>query len=654
MTTPTMSSVSVGTASPQDKPADVPTQQGLSSDQKTKILTYVKQEFAKCKNSRSAVERQWYMNMAFYYGRQNVVLLTTAASTNGFRLYTPQAPAWRIRLIINKIRPIIRKELARITAEKPRFTVVPATTEDEDLAAARVSEQIFDSVYSAKNIQRVVRRAEWWTVICGVGFIKNYWDAQKPDLISNQKGDFCIEHVTPFHIFVPDLREEELENQPYVIHASTKALSWVKRQYPNMSVEPNTRATDDILDDSFLNIIGANSTSKDEVLCLEMWLKPGVNPLFPTGSLITLVGDNVVQATNGYPYDHGEFPFSKLEHIPSGKFYADSVITDLIPIQREYNRTRSQIVEAKNLMAKPKLMAPRGSINPNQITSEPGQVILYTPGFNPPAPLPLAPLPNYVMEELSQLQADMDDLSGQHDVPHQVSSATAMSFLKEQDDTMLAGTIESLETGIEKLGRQILSHVVQFWNTDRIVRVVGRDGTFEATSYKGGDLHGNLDVRVEAGSALPHSKAAKQAFVMDLLKLGVIQPQQGLEMLDIGGIEKIYDSYLVDQRQAQRENMRMSEGEQVNPNDFDNHALHIEIHNKFRKGQQFEAMPPEQQVWWQQHVALHQSAMQAAMAPPPGPMGGPPVGNPGAPDPNGGQLPQQAGPPSGPPTPGGM
>lgn len=593
----------------------------VGPDSTARIKSTVEKWYSDCKNSRSNTERQWYMNMAFYFGKHNVRLINSVSASNGFKLYTPKAPPWRVRLIINKVRGYTRTELAKITSNRPRFYVVPATTEDEDLTAARVSEQIFDSVYSNYNLKHTIRRAEWWNLVCGNAFIKCYWDPNKPDLNTKTKGDFCIEPVTPFHIYVPNLTEEELEAQPYVIHATTKSLDWANSSFPQYKGKFNANAngTNDILDDGFLNIIGAGAQKKEDVLVLECWVKPG-NSLFPNGGLVTIVGGVVVQVQQVFPYKHGMYPFMKLDNIPSGKFYTTSNIEDLIPLQREYNRTRSQIIEAKNLMGKPKLMAPKGSVDAKQITSEPGQVIYYTPGFNPPTNLPLQPLPSYVLQEVQQLQQDMDDLSGQHEIsrgqnPSQVTAATALSFLKEQDDTKLSGTIESLEIALEVLGKQILSHVVQFWTQPRMVRTMGEDGAFDAMMYKGSDLGGNLDVRVESGSALPQSKAAKQAFVMDLLKMGLIPQDKGLEMLDIGGIEKIYEDYLVDTRQAQRENQRLMQGEAVEANDFDNHQAHIDIHNKFRKGQQFEMLPDNIKQMFQDHVAAHQSALNTNLQP---------------------------------------
>lgn len=648
-------------------PVTSPTQDGsqqqtdlnnlLAFERNKKLAAWATEQYKRIKNARTTIERQWYINLAFYFGKQNIAVVSTTTSANGFKLTVPKAPPWRVRLVVNKVRGIIRNELSKIVAQKPRFTVVPNSTEDDDQTAARVGEQIFDSVYSGYKLKTVFRRAEWWTCITGTGFIKDYWDPNVKDKLG-QSGDFCYEPLTPFHVFVPDFDVIDIEQQPYVIHASTKSPEWCKANYPGVKVNTNVQAASDLLDDAFMGMIGARSPDfNNAVLCLEVWIKPKGHPEFPDGGMFTVLGDQVVQVFNTYPYKHGEYPFSKLEHIESGKFYGSSIIEDLVPVQKEYNRTRSQIIENKNRMAKIQLVAPRGSIEVNKVTSEPGQVILYTPGYSPPQPLPLQSLPAYVLQEVQQLQQDLDDISGQHEIsrgqnPAQVTAATALSYLQEQDDTKLAGTIESLESAVEKIGRHTLSYVSQYWNEARIIRNVGTDMAFDAHVFKGEDLRNNSDLRVESMSALPTSKAAKQAFIMDLIKLGAIQPQDGLQVLEIGGIEKVYETYLVDQRQAQRENLKMSEGTAASVNDYDNHELHVLTHNKFRKTQQFEYLQDNEKALFQSHVEMHKAAIAAKQPPmPPDLMGGNPGGMPPA-DPTMGAAPPAD--PSQPPLPEGM
>jgi hypothetical protein len=466
--------------------------------------------------------------------------------------------------------------------------------------AARAGEQIWESIYRRKNMKSVIRQALFWTLTTGTGYIKTYWDPDAIDHDSQQMGDFCFDAETPFHVVVPDLRQVELEKQPFIIHAQLKPREQLKMMYPQTNMA-NVRGggKDEILEDNYLNInssAGQNNNQKT-ILCLEVWVKPNAVKLFPNGAFFTVCGDTITYGQEGWPYDHDRYPFAKFDHIPSGKFYSDSPVTDLIPLQREYNRTRGQIIEAKNRMAKPQLTAPAGSIDPRKITTEPGIVIEYTPGFNPPTPIPLSPLPAYVIQELDRILSDMEDISGQHEVskgqtPPGVSAATAISYLQEQDESMLSVAYDSLEEGIEKVAFETLSLVSQFWDTSRMVKVVGLDGSFEVMAFKGSDLRGNNDIRVEAGSALPTSKAAKQAFIMDLMKMGFIDPSKGLEVMEIGGINKIYDEIQVDVREAQRENIKMSRVTQQQIEEFNMlQAELLQSQQQMQMGQQMMGGP---------------------------------------------------------------
>jgi hypothetical protein len=218
----------------------------LALERNKHLAAWANSEYKKIKNARTSIERQWYINLAFYFGKQNIAVVTTTTSANGFKLVVPKAPPWRVRLVINKVRGIIRTELAKIVSQRPRFTVVPNSTEDDDQTAARVGEQIFDSVYAGYKLKTIFRRAEWWTCITGTGFIKDYWNPSAVDKLGH-KGDFCFEPLSPFHVFVPDFDVIDIEQQPYVIHASTKSLEWCRANYPDVKVNTNVQAASDLL-----------------------------------------------------------------------------------------------------------------------------------------------------------------------------------------------------------------------------------------------------------------------------------------------------------------------------------------------------------------------------------------------------------------------
>ncbi|GHF92067.1 portal protein [Streptomyces griseosporeus] len=645
-----------------------------NKDFENRVIAWTKSAHLRCRSIRQQLERQWYLNLAFYAGKQNVTLVpvqNSNGSGSSVRLYIPPAPYYRARPVINRIRPIIRTEISRLTAQKPSATVVPSTNEDKDLAAAQAGEQIWDSVYRSQKIGSKFRQTILWTLCTGTGFMKTYWDPNKkskqwqPNAILGPKtppdGDFCYENVTPFHIFVPDLMQEDIEDQPYVIQIQTRSPEWIRLNY-KMNVAPNTVEANDILNDSFLNLVGASDYKNDSVLCYEVWVKPGNVEFMPNGGMFTIVGDKLVQFVEGNPYIHQQYPFTRVPHIPTGRFYADSVITDLVTIQREYNRTRGQITENKNRMGHERLLAAKGSITASKITTEPGQVIEYNLGYPEPSALPMQNLPAYVLQELDRLLMDFEDISGQHQVskgqvPSGVTAATAINFLQEQDESMLSTTYAGVEEAFEKIGYQTLCYVKQYWDLPRQVKVTGKDGTFNVISFSGSDLRDNTDLRVEAGSALPTSKAAKQAFIMDLMTQGFVPPEKGLELMDMGGVQRLYDEVRVDYAQATRENMRMASVTQeqisqyaqtfvakdpltgmpdptqplVDPNtgqplvdqagnptepplivpvnSYDAHQAHISVHNTYRKSQEFEQLPQEIKALFEQHVNQHMMAL---------------------------------------------
>lgn len=689
------------------------TQEGKDADaQRQRLAAIAMQWFDKCQNQRTMQERQWYLNLAFYYGNQHVQFRSVTGGS--FDLYVPKAPYYRVRIVVNHVRRIIRKEIARLTAQKPNAYVVPTSTEDADVFAAQAGEQIWDSLWRRLKFNKTLREAVFWQAVCGTGYIKSYWDPTKMDPDSDIEGDISIEHVSPLHIFIPDLMATDIEQQPYVIHAQMRSKQWIKT---NLKVDSASSDKLDSVEEGLKNVMNITSAEnkKDMAIVLEVWVKPGYLPELPKGGVFTVANGQVAQGFDEWPYTHGQYPFSKLDSIPTGKFYTASVIEDLIPLQKELNRSRGQLIESKNRMSKPQLTAQKGSVDPRKITTEPGQVIEYAVGFDPPTPLPLQGIPSYVTDEINRLYTDMQDLSGQHDVsngstPPGVTAATAISFLQEQDESLISTHFTSIEEAIEKIAGQTLNYVQMFWDEPHTVKVVGTEGSFDVQIFKGSDLKGNTDIRCESGSALPTSRAAKQAFIMDLMKMQFIPPDEGLEMMEIGGIDKIYERIQVDKRQAQRENLKMRSvtqeviaqanqqwmmaqqqqmsspqqpmgdptattdpndplaalmgGSSTNLNDpemgqpdnsnpdptidptsglklvpplvvpvntWDNHEVHIQVHNDYRKSQYYDSMDSTVRQLFEEHVKQHMEASANMMI---HPLSGMDPNDPNAPDPS--------------------
>jgi hypothetical protein len=629
------------------------------SEEARKLVAWVQSEWQRAKTARSQKQLQWFNNMSMFYGH-HWVEQTRGNFPDGFRdkLFTPRKPYYHQRKTINRIRSYVRWEMSKMLSSFPTAQAIPSSSEDEDQRAAYAAEQAWTSISEAKKLRQHMSRAMWWTIVTGNGFVKTHWDATCLDKVSGEMGDIKYGHVTPFHLFVPDIREQDIEDQPFVINAYTKTVEWAEyyfaKELNGIRLSPSVSSANQILDEAYLNL--GNSKAPDSVIVYETWVKPGATKLLPNGGVIISIDDILISVyREGFPYGHGMYPFTKFEHIPTATFYADSPIVDLSQLQKEYNGLRSEIAEAGRRMAKPQLIAPMGSIVPSKLTNEPGLVIQYKPGMAPPQPLPLSPLPQYYLDQQDRVLNDWIDISGEREVsrgdtPPGVTSGTAISYLQEASNQYLTPQFQSIEAGVEKIAVQTIELFVQYVDIPRKIRTIGADGAFDTMLLKGADIASGTDVRVEPGSSYAKSKAAQEARVMDMFAVGIIDQPAALRMLEVGGVQKVMDTMNVAERKAQRENIKMK---MLNPediemarmqameeimsqvppemmqdpqimdeiqnmpapplipvDDFDVHEVHIETHNKFRMSQEYEILPDEVKDQFAQHVAMHEQIVQ--------------------------------------------
>jgi len=656
------------------------------SEEAVKLVAWVQSEWTKAKTARSQKQLQWFHNMSMFYGH-HWVEQTRGSFPEDYRdkLFTPRKPYYHQRKTINRIRSYVRWEMSKMLSSFPTAQAIPASSEDQDQRAAFAAEQAWTSISDSKKLRQHMSRATWWTIVTGNGFLKTHWDPYCVDKVSGEYGDIKYGHVTPFHLFVPDVREQDIEDQPFVINAYTKPVAWAQHYFAkelgDIKLAPSTSAANQILDEAYLNL--GNSKAPDSVIVYETWVKPGATKLLPQGGVIISVDDVLISVhRDGFPYGHGMYPFTKFEHIPTATFYADSPIVDLSQLQKEYNGLRSEISEAGRRMAKPQLIAPMGSIVPSKLTNEPGLVIQYKPGMAPPQPLPLSPLPQYYLDQQERVLNDWIDISGEREVsrgdtPPGVTSGTAISYLQEASNQYLTPQFQSIEAGIEKIATQTIELFVQYVDLPRKIRTIGADGAFDTMQLRGADIASGTDIRIEPGSSFAKSKAAQEARVMDMFAVGIIDQPTAARMLEVGGVQKIMDTMNVAERKAQRENikMKMMSLEEIeakrmetmqeimaslppeamqDPNimaeienmpapavipvdDFDVHEVHIETHNKFRMSQEYEILPDELKAQFADHVAQHEQILQqramaqmmAGQPPAEGGQGGPQMG-PGA------------------------
>jgi hypothetical protein len=637
------------------------------------------------KKARSRFEPQWFLNCAYYNGDQWMKF-------DGGRLYQPSLEAWRLKPVDNRIQPVVRTEIAKMTKTRPDFAVTPTASDEEDIRAAAMGERVLDWLWKELDLTRKLRAGLLWSRICGAGFWKVCWDPTKGDMVevlanlgtgqvlkdSNNRpmalhrlgedfdpaslgenvgkkqisrGDVAVEVRTPFETFPDPLAGEEgLSAAEWLIEEVVQSEEYVLRRF-NTEVEADTDAINGIAESRMPapGLAAAAGETAKGVKVRELWALPSSK--FPQGRHVVWVKDRVLQEeANPYPW----LPYIMFRGIPvPGRFWPGSVTEQLISPQTELNKRKAQIGENAARIGNPPLV--RSSASDFEWQGLPGEEIVFQDTGTPaamPQFMAVPELPGYIREDVQRIEASIQDISGQHEVtqgsvPSGVTAASAINLLQEQDDTRLGPDIGDMEVALGEGGTYLLELVHWYYSDARIVRNAGEDGAWDIFDFRGAMLKGNTQVSVQAGSAMPRSRAAKQAAMTELMNLviqyGVQVDQRSLRKFfqeyEVGGLERLFADIDVDEKQVNRENRIMSQGNDPGVNDYDNHGFHIEGHNEFRKSARFEAMPPQIKVIFEQHVQQHQ-AMFPTPTPeiPPGPGqgapqngGGPPPGVSGAP-----------------------
>ncbi len=182
-------------------------------------------------------------------------------------------------------------------------------------------------------------------------------------------------------------------------------------------------------------------------------------PQRPDGRFVVFTkSPDIILFESSWPFPFMELPLVKFPgmRVP-GQLWDSSVVEQAVPIQKELNRTLSQIVEYKNLTLKPQMLAPVGSLR-QRITDEPGAIFEYNPvAGKVPEAIPLPGLPGYVVQHLQDMGQRLKDIFGltevmQGQVPPNVEAGVAIDLLQEAATDRHAPQITMMEKALERAG----------------------------------------------------------------------------------------------------------------------------------------------------------------------------------------------------------
>lgn len=606
------------------------------------IVKEVKDDFAARQMARKPFESQWLMNMNFYMGNQFCDI-----GYGGNVEEVDKQFFWQEREIFNHISPLVDVRLAKLGKIKPKTTVLPATNDEKDISAAKVSKKIIESVTSKLDLNHKIIEALQWSEICGTSFYKVTWNpnagqiiAQDADKKPVRSGEVDISVCSPFEIYPDSFTCETLDSCQSIIHARAIDAKKVASDY-GLQVEGENLSIYS-LDSTTVGFGGLGYSSaapkiskgikQNSVLVLERYERPTED--YPFGRLTIVVGDNLVY-DGELPYKLGsdyerDFPFVKQTSLNQvGSFWGVSVIDRLIPIQRAFNSVKNRKHEFMNRLTMGVLKVEDGSVDIENLEDEgvcPGKILVYRQGSTAPEFLEGDNVSSSFSDEEEKLLAEFRSISGVKDFDYDYASSNVsgvtLQLMLEQDELRLNNTAENMKRCVRKIAQDVLRLYKQFALIPRLARIVGDNGEIELFYFNSNDISSD-DISLEATAELGESITQRRQMVFDLINAGLLNDNgnemsdkmkvKALELLGLGVWENAQDTNELHIKKADSENVKLLGGKRVEPSQIDDHALHIDRHIAFMLNGDYEkklAVRPELESIFLAHINKHKSMLK--------------------------------------------
>lgn len=453
---------------------------------------------------------------------------------------------WRSKLFIPWSFTVVETIIPKIFARDPKWRAIsqsPDFAEDgpgvvQDLLnyqwsrlgmRTKMYDFIKDSLMYSKGFAKVTWNFQTKTTITEEPMVGEddviTFKKVKKSVIEND--DPNVEIVDPFDIYV-DPDATKLDDAVFVIHRKTVPLKELKGNpnYTNVDKisEPkikgaqNTNYVDDFLNDETRNRNNANQTDnyKDLVEILEYWEQD---------RLIVVANRSVVLRDSPNPYSHKKLPFVDLDdYRDPHKYYGQSELSVIDPLQREVNSIRNQRRDYDNLALNPVIRMVPGTLrNPNSAVMAPGNVWM------------VSDLQSMDVFALPQLQGSATQIEQQTaaDIKMSVAideigigllpeggrrSATEVVTATSMAGKRFAIKIALLEEAVKKIGQLVFALNQQFLDKERMIQIVGERGGTEWVQFTPEEIRGDYLIDIETGSMLPKDEIAARQEAIQLLQ----------------------------------------------------------------------------------------------------------------------------------------
>ena len=446
----------------------------------------------------------------------------------------------------------------------PEPNVLPRAADDEDTARALSS--VLPVVLEQADYEQVYSDCWWRKLKQGTGVTGIFWDPQ----MRGGLGDIAVRSMNLLMLYwEPGV--EDIQASPDFFSLSLEDTAQLTAQYPQLAGR-----TAGVLDvPRYIHEEGQDTSTKSVVVDW-YYKRPDENGRmvlhyckFCNGVVLYASQNDPALAQRGL-YDHGQYPFVfdalfVEEDSPAGFGYID-VMKDC---QTAIDKMNHAMDENVLLAAKQRyVLSDTAGVNEEELADFSRDIVHVAGRLNDDSfrPLQTAGLQGNSLSYRQSRIEELKEISGTRDMTQGgttggVTAASAIAALQEAGSKLSRDMLKSAYRAFAKQCYLIIELMRQFYDEQRVFRIVGADGgnqfvPFSAEALRavpGGSLGGVelgsrepiFDIVVSAAKKSTFSRLSQNETAKECYQLGFFNPQNAdaalaaLDMMDFEGIEKV-------------------------------------------------------------------------------------------------------------------
>ena len=446
----------------------------------------------------------------------------------------------------------------------PEPNVLPRAADDEDTARALSS--VLPVVLEQADYEQVYSDCWWRKLKQGTGVTGIFWDPQ----MRGGLGDIAVRSMNLLMLdWEPGV--EDIQASPDFFSLSLEDTAQLTAQYPQLAGR-----TAGVLDvPRYIHEEGQDTSTKSVVVDW-YYKRPDENGRmvlhyckFCNGVVLYASQNDPALAQRGL-YDHGQYPFVfdalfVEEDSPAGFGYID-VMKDC---QTAIDKMNHAMDENVLLAAKQRyVLSDTAGVNEEELADFSRDIVHVAGRLNDDSfrPLQTAGLQGNSLSYRQSRIEELKEISGNRDMTQGgtaggVTAASAIAALQEAGSKLSRDMLKSAYRAFAKQCYLIIELMRQFYDEQRVFRIVGADGgnqfvPFSAEALRavpGGSLGGVelgsrepiFDIVVSAAKKSTFSRLSQNETAKECYQLGLFNPQNAdaalaaLDMMDFEGIEKV-------------------------------------------------------------------------------------------------------------------